>query len=688
LKSLSPLRVEGREIPVRRCGVLVVGSGAAALAAADRIAALDRQVAGAAGPRPEGADIVVVTESAEGGTSYNAGSDKQTYYRLSLSEAEGDSPYKMAEALWEGGAAQGDIALAEAYGSVEAFCHLVSIGVPFPMDELGGFAGYRTDHDSRRRGSSIGPYTSRVMVERLREEVVARGVPLLDGLQVVALVAEPPEPGGAMHGRIFGALAIDAEKLLDEGFGLTLFIADAVVFGPGGPGGLYASSAYPEGHSGAIGLAIEIGASCSNLTESQFGLASLAYRWNVSGSYQQAVPRYVSVGAGGDEEEFLTAFFGGPGPRDTAVFLKGYQWPFDAKKVKDGGSSLIDLLVYREREIRGRRVYLDFRKNPEGWDIGALSEEARSYLERSGAAGGSPLDRLVAMNPLAAEHYSAHGIRLEREMLEVAVCAQHNNGGLAGDAWWESVDVDGLFPVGEVNGSHGVYRPGGAALNSGQVGALRAARRIVGGYGSRNRIGDEWKESAEATARRILAVISGALAGGANGGGVGIVGLDDYRDEYRSRMDRAGGLVRRAPEARAAAEDALAQARRFPSIAIADRSLIPSLLSERHLVLAQAAYLAAIASYIAAGGGSRGSALVADPECESLGGALDALGRWRPERTDLRGKLQFLRYEGGEFIERWEQRRPIPQVDDWFESVWRAFRDGDRYAGRRDLWTR
>ena len=45
------------------------------------------------------------------------------------------------------------------------------------------------------------------------------------------------------------------------------------------------------------------------------------------------------------------------------VFLKGYQWPFDIRKALDG-SSLIDLLVYRETVLRGRRVFLDFRRNP------------------------------------------------------------------------------------------------------------------------------------------------------------------------------------------------------------------------------------------------------------------------------------------------------------------------------------
>ncbi len=88
-----------------------------------------------------------------------------------------------------------------------------------------------------------------------------------------------------------------------------------------------------------------------------------------------------------------------------------------------------------------------------------------------------PVDRLISMNSPAVELYRQHNIDLASEPLEVGVCAQHCNGGLKGNIWWES-DIRHLFPVGEVNGSHGVYRPGGSALNSGQVGSRRAAEFI------------------------------------------------------------------------------------------------------------------------------------------------------------------------------------------------------------------
>ena len=77
------------------------------------------------------------------------------------------------------------------------------------------------------------------------------------------------------------------------------------------------------------------------------------------------------------------------------VFLKGYQWPFDSRRVV-GGSSIVDILVYIETVIKGRRVFLDYRRNPEGFRFDQLSDEAREYLTKSNALQDTPLE----MGPL------------------------------------------------------------------------------------------------------------------------------------------------------------------------------------------------------------------------------------------------------------------------------------------------
>jgi len=94
----------------------------------------------------------------------------------------------------------------------------------------------------------------------------------------------------------------------------------------------------------------------------------------------QVIPRVISRAKDGvsDEQEFLQPYFNTHNEMFGKIFLKGYQWPFDASKVI-GGSSLIDILVYIEREIKGRRVYLDYRNNPEHFSLSVLPAEASEY---------------------------------------------------------------------------------------------------------------------------------------------------------------------------------------------------------------------------------------------------------------------------------------------------------------------
>jgi succinate dehydrogenase/fumarate reductase flavoprotein subunit len=123
---------------------LIIGSGAASLNAAVSLHSMGQK------------DILIATSRWGGGTSNNAGSDKQTYYKLSLSGDEPDSVSEMAQDLFNGKCMHGDIALCEAQGSIQAFMNLVSLGVRFPHDKYGAWAGYKTDNDRRSRGTSAG----------------------------------------------------------------------------------------------------------------------------------------------------------------------------------------------------------------------------------------------------------------------------------------------------------------------------------------------------------------------------------------------------------------------------------------------------------------------------------------------------------------------------------------------------
>ena len=681
--------------PAERCDVLVVGSGAAGLAAAARL-------------RAEGVeDVLVLTESLRGGTSINTGSDKQTYYKLGLCGDGADSPTAMARTYIEGGAMHGDLALVEAALSARCFSHLCDIGVPFPHDAFGQYAGYRTDHDPARRATSVGPHTSREMCLRLLDECRLRGVRFAEGFVAVALLAEPNAGDPARPTRCTGALAVATSG--DAGpLPFQAFLARDTVFAVGGPGGLYARSVYPACHTGGIGLALAIGARARNLPLSQFGLASVKFRWNVSGTYMQALPRFVSTAADGvsDPRDFLLPAFGGDAAAAAGmVFLKGYQWPFDAAKA-EAGSSRIDLLVREETLGRGRRVFLDFRSETPGLDPAELPSEAHDYLERSGALSGPPIARLLRMNPGAVALYREHGIDLAAEPLEVALCAQHNNGGLAADAWWQSENVAHLWPIGEANGSHGVRRPGGSALNAGQVGAYRCAEAIAHAEFAEGKTHAESAEFAEERTHAENAESAGSLAMPPSERGVArsaggstpcaavsreaerlaalLRGTRDWRAERRAlqeRMDAAAGPVRNAAALSRAAAEARAQLAAIETEGFFVPASGPSAPREAaealrtwQLCLASVAYLEACLAEVEAGAGSRGSALVLEGDAAS--------GRVLPENPAFRSLVQETELAvpaegapGPLFRNRFAPVRPIPHPDDWFENVWRDYRE-------------
>ncbi len=649
--ALNDAAGEHVSLPLSWVHTLVIGSGAAGLNAAVQLVAHGVE------------DVLIATEGLQMGTSINTGSDKQTYYKLSLCGDDADAPRLMAETYFAGGGMHGDLALVEASLSARAFMNLVNLGVPFPRDPYGQFIGYKTDHDPRQRATSIGPYTSREMCRALIREVRHREIPIRENRNVVQLLTL----GDADQKRVAGAVLITADGSL-EAVG-----AENVVFATGGPGGLYKTSVYPQVHTGGIGLALRAGALAQNLPESQYGMASIKFRWNVSGTYMQVIPRFISTDADGqsDEREFLREHFDSVGQMGSNVFLKGYQWPFDSRKAV-GGSSIIDVLVYIETVIRGRRVFLDFRRGPTGFRFEDLSPEARDYLTKSKALHETPIERLRAMNPGAIELYAEHDIDITAEPLEIAVCAQHNNGGLAGNHWWESVNLKHLFPVGEVNGSHGVYRPGGSALNAGQVGSLRAAEYIAHRYG-------RWQLSREAVRREAAAAVAGLLAWIEKCGSSG-TSWEAEREQFQQRMSRAGAHIRSADDVQKAEEEAWHQYQQLEARGCTYQGPggLAEALRNRHLCFAHAVYLSAVRFAVQSGVGSRGSAMVVDPGGTPVHPRLDDRWRIAAEDAGFRDQVQeTLARPDGSVQNTWVDRRAIPDSDLWFETAWARFRSGE-----------
>lgn len=658
---LEQLTVNNVAIDVWSLNTVVVGTGAAGLNAADHVYSLGQE------------DVAIVTEGMNMGTSRNTGSDKQTYYKLTLAGATADSVAEMAKTLYRGGGRHGDVALVEAALSTRCFYKLIDIGVDFPHNRYGEYVGYKTDHDPRQRATSLGPYTSRVMTEKLERQVRRKGIRIFDQCLVIGILTD--------QAAAVGLIALDMSKLHEPGRGITLFNCTNIIYATGGPAGIYAASVYPESQTGAVGIGLEAGVKGVNLTESQYGLASIKFRWNVSGSYQQVIPRYISTEQdGSNAAEFLDAYFPDKASMLTAIFLKGYEWPFDPRKLDNYGSSLIDLLVYNET-CKGRRVFLDYRYNPSAamqggrFDFSLLSDEAFAYISKSEILLGTPIERLRKLNMPAIELYREHGIDLAEEPLEIAVCAQHSNGGLLGNIWWES-NLAHFFPVGEVNGSFGVYRPGGSALNATQVGGVRAAEYITRNYRQAPPAADQFIQLVAGQVEAKWQLVQGLLPSTRVRSN-----LKDNIVRLQTRMTQAGAQVRCLAEVEAAVSECRNELLAFPrGLHISSPYELPGAFRYYDMLVTQFAYLGAIREYIHRGGQSRGSYIISAPAGNLPAAGLPEQQRYVMDDGRLMNmicEVQVQAKPDWQCLFSWLPVRPVPQEDDWFETVWASYRQGE-----------
>lgn len=569
------------------CDAAVIGAGAAGLNAMDELLA-------------RGIDAVLFADDLSGGASINSGSDKQTYYKLSMAGDAPDSVQAMAQRFFAGGGMQGCHARAMAALSTRSFMKLALLGVPFPQNEWGEYVGYRTDHDETLRATSAGPLTSRMMADCLRGSVKARGGRMVGGARLAAIYVR--------DSAACGALFTADDRYIEVS-------CASIVLATGGNADIYGRSVFPVNQHGATGAALRAGAKANNLCYWQYGLASTKVRWNVSGSYQQAIPEYI------DQNGRRIA--PGMAARNDMIFLKGYQWPFDAARAD--ASAAVDMAVKAECDA-GVHVYMDFTRDPLADGFDGLSQEARSYLENCGALVSGAYERLARINMPSAEFYRERGIDLAREPLEIALCAQHSNGGLWVDEHWQT-SLKNLYAVGECSGVFGAYRPGGSALNETQVGSLRAAQRIAALKPVRAPLPDEtfdaekkWLESGEADTAEL--------------------------DVFRKRMDICAGAIRSIDGMRALKRDV---EKRLETLR-GDARLRDVLWVQKYALsamLEQAKY-----------SGSAGHVV---DGCEKT-------------RGDHR-KYAFITDENGT---RAEEVAPVPEGDQWFERVWKKFEEERR----------
>jgi len=505
----------------RSCDVLVIGGGGAGLRAA--IAAHELA--------PE-LDVLLVTKGKLGrsGVTATACSDRMAFHAtLATTEPLGDDAWRYhAEDIYRigGHVSDADLAAVLARGSEEAFLYLERLGVPWARHPDGTIDQFVTDGSAYARACYTGPYTAshieRALVARLRESPIR----VVERHMVAELLLDDER-------RVAGAALVSE----DDGR-VTGLAARAVVLATGGAGQAFAVSVFPPECTGdGYALAYRAGAELVNLEFIQIGLCSIETGLACSGSMMRALPRLINDRG----DEFLPEYLPpGTGPSEMygILFAKGASWPVSYREP----SRIIDIAVARELEA-GRRVFLDYGRDPMGLALDRLPERVRSwYAQRAQIDDldpsddgpiSSPLARLRVINRPSVEWLAQRGIDLAAgDPVEIAPAVQHFQGGVKIRTRGETT-VAGLYAAGEVaGGQHGANRPGGNALLDGQV-----FGRIAGESAARQ--ARVWKGAAhldpDAAERAVRALFE---AEGTDAGAV--------RARVRAGMSGACGVCRMA----------------------------------------------------------------------------------------------------------------------------------------------
>ena len=255
------------------------------------------------------------------------------------------------------------------------------------------------------------------------------------------------------------------------------------------------------------------------------------------------------------------------------------------------------------------------------------------------------------------------------------MCAQHCNGGLTVDLWWQTT-VPHLFAIGEVAGTHGV-RPGGSALNAGQVGGLRVAQYVA----ARERENLDVRDLLTVTRDQIaeeISLLKGHLTAPPRAPKV-----DEVRAEIQQRMTQDAAFVRSPERVREALGDARKLLKRVKGgLRTMGPEQLPEAVQNHHLCLTHVAFLTAIDDLLSRGGGSRGAYMVLDREGNLVvETAQGARLPHRAENLEMRKEIIEVRLnQRGEF-DAWPTAvRPLPEDDSWYENTWREWRE------RRSEW--
>jgi len=93
--------------------------------------------------------------------------------------------------------------------------------------------------------------------------------------------------------------------------------------------------------------------------------------------------------------------------------------------------------------------------------------------------------------------------------------------------------------------------------------------------------------------------------------------------------------------------------------------------------LCQSVYLSAMIDYQNEGGKSRGSVMYYDVEGEKVYTESDERFRFTLDEHKLDEMIQEVRLADDQVKIEWRKRRPLPEESDFFENVWKQYRENE-----------
>ena len=420
------------EIKEIKTGVLVVGSGAAALRAI--LEASDT-----------GAEVLVAIkgEFKKSGATFHSLAEVGAFNVPDDAGKEGDNPdVFLADILT---AAQcmsdpklGQILASEAKSALE---YLERYGVHFERSPRGGYLVYKACFSSRPRSHVIQDHFKPI-VRALGGEASRRGIKVIDNLMIVDLITE--------NGECTGAWGLDGEG------NPVVIRAASTILTTGGASHLFATNLYPSDITGdGYAMAHRAGAQLANMEFMQAGISLIHPFVNLFGNYMwDGRPNLTDK----DGKAFLPDYLPPGLTQEEVIHEKQRHFPFSSSDI----SRYIEISVQKAiNEGRGSPeggVWLDFLDT----DFNVmLAQEDRSFAR---------------MWKMTHEWYLKRGVDLYKEKVQIACSAHAINGGILIDGNAQS-SLPGLYAAGEVAaGPHGADRLGGNMSVTCQVFGARAGR--------------------------------------------------------------------------------------------------------------------------------------------------------------------------------------------------------------------